>query len=306
MMASLAIIFISLVVSGTLHAATLHYAPVVISTGDRIAYFKREYRYSVSGGGIIPFMGGKPTRVKVKSDRIQLCVKDLKTGCITVVKQWKPKLVKREGRLYIKPLLNWELDRLRYITSMRSEQDPGIGIYRRPYVYLANIDHWSKLEQGRTKAGSVCVGLNEDVSKIRFPKSNKVIVEKTWEADKALPGIRQRLEELSARRFVEARSETERSRAEKLSDVAAGKWLSRLPEKLVDLFLAESKNSCGSCTDLAAAVILLGEGAVEPLVQRYDEFPSTTKLAVYLFFVDGAVRQENTHSAGIDPLWWRV
>ena len=70
--AALAFCIVAPIAVGALEAATRYYTPVVSSAGDKIAYVKRHYRILASGGGLIPFMGGKPYRERVLSDRIQV------------------------------------------------------------------------------------------------------------------------------------------------------------------------------------------------------------------------------------------
>jgi hypothetical protein len=129
----------ALVSYATLRAETLYYAPVVNSTGEKVAYVKRLLKYSASGGSIMPFLGGSPTKVRIKSDRIQLCEKDLRTGGENILKDWKIRLVIKNSRGRIQPVLNWDLENLRYVIRMRGFGDIGIGIWRRPYGYLTNL-----------------------------------------------------------------------------------------------------------------------------------------------------------------------
>ena len=150
----------ALVAYATQRAEALYYAPVVNSTGEKVAYVKRLLKYSTSGGSIMPFMGGSPTKVRIKSDRIQLCEKDIRTGRQIILEDWKINLVIRNSRGRIQPVLNWDLENLRYVIRMRGFGDIGIGIWRRPYGYLTNLENWSRLTHGPIAAGTIRVRLN--------------------------------------------------------------------------------------------------------------------------------------------------
>ena len=280
---TLAVGLMVLAAAEPLGAATLHYAPVVSSAGDRIAYVKRHYRYWASVGSIIPFLGGKPDRVHVLSDRIQVCVKDLKTGRVTVVGDWKPETVKENGPIHIAPVLNWELEDLRYVISLRTDTDPGVGIFRRPYAYLTNIDDWSGLKPGPTAAGTVRVRL-DNAALGRFPEDNAVVVESTWDAQTALPMTRRKLEQSIASQLGAAGDPAQRDRLGNLLKFVDAQATDRLPEKLVALFLAQSDRASGTYPDLAPVVVQLGEAAIAPLVTPYDRLAPATRQAVLAIF----------------------
>ena len=273
----------ALAAAGPAEAVTLHYTPVVSATGDQTAYVKRTYRYWASGGSIMPFLGGKPTKVRVLSDRIQVCVKDLKTGRVKVIGEWKPKQVKESGRLYIKPILNWDLEELRYVITIRTEKDPGVGIFRRPYAYLTNLEKWHGLEPGPTAAGVVRVRLDTK-SRGRFPKDNNVVVETTWDLASALPAIQQNLDQLMEKLRATANEPAERTRVLNLSQFLAEQQPHRLPGNLVALFLDESRHATGTYPDLTPAVLQLGQAAIEPLLRQYDQSPPAARLATLALF----------------------
>jgi hypothetical protein len=285
LLVALAASLIILTAAGPLWAVTLYYAPVVSSAGDRVAYVKRTYRYWASGGSIIPFLGGKPTKVRVLSDRIQLCIEDLKTGRVRVVEEWKPKQVKESGRLHIKPILNWELETLRYVISIRTDNDPGIGIFRRPYAYLTNLEKWGGLKPGPTEAGIVRVRLNAKPTG-RFPDGNDVVIEHTWDRKTALPLIRRDVDELIASQVASARDPLLQRKIQNLSEFVAGQTAGQLPDEMVTLFLNESNNGSGTYPDLSPFVVELGEAAIEPLLQRYGRSPANTRLAILTVFGD--------------------
>jgi hypothetical protein len=62
-----------------------------------------------------------------------LCEKELRSGRETILKDWKIRLVIKNSRGRIQPVLNWDLENLRYVIRMRGFGDIGIGIWRRPY-----------------------------------------------------------------------------------------------------------------------------------------------------------------------------
>jgi HEAT repeats len=278
-----ALCLVALVAVGSLEARTRYYTPVVSSAGDKIAYVKRHYRVWASGGGLIPFMGGKPYRERVLSDRIQLCVKDLKTGRVKVIEDWKPRQVKTSGLISITPVLNWELEELRYVISLRVDEDPGVGIFRRPYAYLTNLEKWSGLKAGPTEADTVRVRL-ETKPEGRLSKGNAVVVEKTWDRKTALPVIRQKLEGLIEEQGEAVQDPAQRERVQNLSQFVAGQEDHQLPEKLTALFLDESGNATGVYPDLTPAVIQLGETAIEPLLKQYDRSSPGTRRATLAIF----------------------
>jgi|GEM_PF-5563567 len=270
-----------LVATGPTEAATRYYSPVVSAAGDKIAYVKRDYRVWASGGGLVPFMGGKPYQERVLSDRIQVCVKDLKTGRVKFIGNWKPRQVKKSGLISIRPVLNWDLEGLRYVISLRAEKDPGVGIYRRPYAYLSNLEKWSGLKTGPTAAGIVRVRL-EDKSGARHSGGSAVVVEKTWDRKTALPVIREELDELLAQQAAAADKPVQRDRVRHLAEFVAGQATSRLPDKLVTLFLEESRKASGAYPDLTPAIVQLGQSAIEPLLQQYDRTEPATRLATLI------------------------
>jgi hypothetical protein len=282
---ALAVCLIVLATAGPLVAATLYYTPVVSAAGDKIAYVKRDYRAWSSGGGIIPFMGGKPIKVRVLKDRILVCVKDLKTGREKVIGNWKPKQVKKSGRIHINPILNWELEDLRYVIKLRADKDPGVGIYRRPYAYLTNLEKWSGLKTGPTEAGTVRVRLDAKV-KGRSPKSNAVVIEKTWDLKTGLPVIRQKLDRLIEEQREAAHDQVQQNRVRNLAEFVTGQSNRTLPERLVSLYLDESDRATGTYPDLRPAVVQLGEAAIDPFLQQYDRHPPDTRLAVLEIFAE--------------------
>jgi len=274
----LAVCLTVLAAAGPAGAATRYYSPVVSAAGDKIAYVKRDYRVWASGGGLIPFMSGKPYRERVLSDLIQVCVKDLKTGRVKVIGDWKPRQVKKSGLISIKPVLNWELEELRYVISLRAEKDPGVGTYRRPYAYLSNLEKWSGLKTGPTAAGIVRVRL-ENKSGARRSRGSAVVVEKTWDRKSALPVIREKLDQVIAKQDAAAHDPGQRDRVRHLADFVAGQATNRLPDKLVALFLAESRKASGAYPDLTPAIVQLGEAAIDPLLQQHDRSAPATRLA---------------------------
>ena len=267
--AALAFCIVAPIAVGALEAATRYYTPVVSSAGDKIAYVKRHYRILASGGGLIPFMGGKPYRERVLSDRIQVCVKNLKTGRVKVIGDWKPRQVKKSGLISITPMLNWELEELRYVIRLRVNKDPGVGIFRRPYAYLTNLEKWSGLKSGPTAAGTVRVRL-ETKPGGQLSKGKAVVVEKIWDRKTALPVIRQKLERLIEEQREAVHDPAQLERVRNLSQFVAGHEAHQLPDKLTTLFLDESSKATGTYPDLTSAVIQLGEAAIEPLLRQYE------------------------------------
>lgn len=63
----------------------------------------------------MPYIEGSPTKVRIKSDRIQLCEKGIRTGRKNILEDWKIDLVIRNSRGRIRPVLNWDLENLRYV-----------------------------------------------------------------------------------------------------------------------------------------------------------------------------------------------
>jgi len=281
--AALAFCMAAPVAVGTVEAATRYYAPVVSSAGDKIAYVERRSRVWASGGSIMPFMGGKPYRERVLSDRIQVCVKDLKTGRVEVIGDWKPRQVKESGLIGITPMLNWDLEELRYVILLRVDEDPGVGTFRRPYAYLSNLDDWSDLQTGPTAAGTVRVRL-ETGPEGQPSTGTAVVIEKTWDRKTALPAIRQNLERLIEEQRKAAEDPAQLERVRNLSQFVAGHDAHQLPDELTTLFLDESGKATGSYPNLAPAVIQLGEAALEPLLRRYERSPPGTRQAILAVF----------------------
>jgi hypothetical protein len=285
----------AMVAYATQRAETLYYAPVVNSTGEKVAYVKRLLKYSASGGSIMPFIGGSPTKVRIKSDRIQLCEKDIQTGRESILEDWKIDLVIKNSRGRIQPVLNWDLENLRYVIRMRGFGDIGIGIWRRPYGYLTNLENWSKLKHGPIAAGTIRVRLN-GLTSGRFPETNEVVVEKTWVADTELPRIRQKLEDWIEQRLAELDSspqnrkrikdenfpqpKAEIDKAKKLSTFIARQKLSRLPDELIRLFFEEAEQPAKSYPDLKPAIVLLGEAGAAALAERYDRASFDNRLII--------------------------
>ena len=277
--AALVLSLAALAAAGPVGAATRYYTPVVSAAGDKIAYVKRDYRVWASGGGLIPFMGGKPYRERVLSDRIQVCVKDLKTGRVKVVGDWKPKPVKKSGLISIAPVLNWELEALRYVIRLRTDKDPGVGTFRRPYAYLTNVEKRGGLKTGPTAAGTVRVRL-ENKSGGRHSRGSAVVVDRTWDRETALPLIRRKLD-----RVIETHNDpAQRDRVHNLAKFVAGQATPQLPDRIVALFLDESKRPSRNYPDLTPVVVATGEAAVEPLLQQYGSSPPGTRLAILTIF----------------------
>ncbi|MFO7740521.1 MAG: HEAT repeat domain-containing protein [Desulfatiglandaceae bacterium] len=259
---------------------TLYYSPVVNYSGEKIAYVKRKLDYSSWGGSIIPFMG-EPAKVKVKSDRIQVCEKDLKSGKEVVLEDWKIPLVKTDNVGNVGVILNWDLEKLRYAIKL-SRSGYGkinLGKYQHPYWWLTNTKAYFRLKQGPATAAGVRAGVSERAGG-RFPTSNKLIVENTWEEAVELPRVKQEMEaqiEESLNRLKTTLSDPEKNetvkaqilRAERFGEFVKKQAPDDLPEKLIDVFLKRSPRIAGEYPDLKPYVIMLGESGVDPLVEKY-------------------------------------
>ncbi len=179
----------------------------------------------------------------------------------------------------VRPVLNWELENLRYVIRLRSNDALGIGIFRRPYIYLSNLENWSKIKQGPAAAGPVRVTLGEGL-RGRFPRDNVVVVEKTWDRKTELSKIRQRLNNLVQQQLNAASGQADVDRLEHLADFLAEQKPADLPEKLIALFFAQAEKADSAYPDLQPFIPLLGEAAAAPLVQYYDRAPSSARLSI--------------------------
>jgi hypothetical protein len=286
---------VALIWIATLQTETLYYTPVINSTGEKVAYVKRQLKYSAWGGSCMPFFGGSPTKIRIHSDRTQVCEKDLRTGRETILADWKLRLINTDSRGRLHPVLNWELENLRYVIKMHGFGDIGIGKWRRPYNYLSNLGNWSGLQQGPAAAGTVRVRLDRPV-RGKLPATNSVAVEKTWVAATELPKIRQALVRLNQQRLAELnqtlqnrgdpgdaeaiRDKAEIERLNRLSDFMAGQPLAMLPIELVGLFCGKPKSATKIYPDLTPYVTRLGAAGVAPLVKAYGQVSLADRLRI--------------------------
>lgn len=159
----------------------LYYSPVVNLSGQNIAYVKRTVDYSVKGGGLIPFLGPAP-EVKVKSDLIELCQRNIANGEETVQHRWLIPLVKSDDLGSVHAKLDWHQNRLHYSIRLSFFGDINIGERRNGHsgleFYLTNVRTRARFVVGPTSAGGLLVKLSEDPERVRFPTSNSIIVEK--------------------------------------------------------------------------------------------------------------------------------
>lgn len=159
----------------------IYYCPVISASGEKIAYIKRIVNYSVKGGSIMPFMG-QPPKVKVRSDRIQLCERIIKNGQEAALEHWLIPLAKRDSLGNIWPELDWHSEELYYKIRLTNFGDIAVGERTNGPSglewILTNVKDNKTISKGPTEAEGIKVMLDSDPERIRFPQSNKLIIEK--------------------------------------------------------------------------------------------------------------------------------
>ena len=159
----------------------LYYAAVINPSGQTIAYVKRTVDYSVEGEGPAPFLDAPA--VKVKSDLIELCQQNIATGEEAVLHSWPLPLVKMDSLGNVHPTLNWQTENLRYSIRLAFFGDINIGEKRDgpsgTEFYLTNVSPDLELVQEPHRAGETLIKLSENPEKIRFPTSNKIIIDRS-------------------------------------------------------------------------------------------------------------------------------
>ena len=273
---------------GYVRGKTLYYSPVVNYAGEKIAYVKRHLSYSTSGGSIIPFMG-EQAKVKVKSDRIQLCEKDLRSGEEVVLEDWKITLDNTDKVGHVRVILNWDLEKLRYAIKLSSNSYGRInlGKYQHPYWWLTNSKTYFRLKQGPETAAGIRAGVSEKPGG-RYPLSNKLIVENTWEEGVELPRVKQEIEariendlnrlknSLNDPQIAES-AKAQLVKVERLDAFIQNQSPDDLPGKLIDFLFEGSTRMTSQYPDLKPYVVMLGESGVDPLVEKYDHTSTTDR-----------------------------
>ena len=271
-----------------LPGTTLYYSPVVNYSGEKIAYVKRQLSYSASGGGIIPFMGAQ-AKVSVKSDRIQLCEKDLRSGKEVVLKDWKISLDRTDKVGHVRVILNWDLEKLYYAIklSYNSYGRINLGKYQHPYWWLTNSDNYFRLKQGPQIAAGVRAGVSEKPGG-RYPIGNDLIVENTWEEAVELPRVKQEIEariEKDLNRLKIALSDPQKSasakaqmvQVERLDAFIQNQSPDDLPDKLIDFLFERSTGLTAEYQNFKTYVLMLGESGVDPLLVKYYRAATTDR-----------------------------
>ncbi|MCD4780150.1 MAG: hypothetical protein K8S27_06340 [Candidatus Omnitrophica bacterium] len=160
---------------------TIYYSPVFNSQGKSVAYIKRMVDYQVEGGSLIPFMGEQVT-ISVKSDRLQLCQKDLESNKETVIHDWMIDLDQRNklGGVWVR--LDWHGPVLKYYVRLTDYGQIHLGQEKNGPSglewILTNTRERELIKHGPIEVGVVQVFLNADPEKIRFPYVNRLIIEK--------------------------------------------------------------------------------------------------------------------------------
>lgn len=156
----------------------LYYSPVVDPSGNYIAYVKRTLDYKLKGGGLIPFLE-PPPEVTLKSDKVELCRRQIGDARETVLERWvMPKPDGTSELSYITVDLEWSREQLYYNINFSSYRRILIkgGKWCRGSGFCITNKAAGEVTRGPNAAGGVKVSLNEDPERLRFPTSNKIIL----------------------------------------------------------------------------------------------------------------------------------
>lgn len=157
----------------------LYYSPVVDSSGNRIAYVKRTLDYRLKGEGLIPFLSPAP-EVKINSDQVELCSREVGSAKETVLQRWTlPRPDGTSELSYIAVDLEWSGDQLYYNINFSSYRRIVIksGKWCRGSGFCITNKRAGEVRRGPSDAGGVKVSLDEDPERLRFPTSNKIILD---------------------------------------------------------------------------------------------------------------------------------
>lgn len=161
----------------------LYYQPVIDNNGKNIAYIKRSLNYYFTEIKItfMPFMQSPPA-VKVMRDCIQLCKRNRDTNREFVLIEWKIPLEMKNKLGSIAPELDWHGKDLKYNITLQGYGDIGLGTRKNgpsglEWV-LTNLKEGEGIAQGPIKGQGVHVELTNNPERIRFPRSNKIIIER--------------------------------------------------------------------------------------------------------------------------------